>query len=483
MLNNILIILFEYPILSIMILTVLLLLIFNILRLNVFYNIIIITLGLLISLLFLFLTNIKRYDMDNKLVLDNFSIFYSSFILVSSVICVFISLIWIKNKIEILNEFYILIAISTIGSIIVIHANHIIFFILGIMLSSLPLSGMICYNKYSVLALEASIKHILLSSISSSFLIFGISLIYFQTGKLYFTDIGKYIILHQYQPIILAGISFIIVGFGLKLSMVPFHICIPDISQGAISVVTYFINTVYKISIFSLMTRFMLYTHIIDICTVNLFLKITACASILLGNLMAIKQKSLKRSLSYSSISYLGYLLIGLSLINRDMKFSSEVIGLCLFNYLIVNTGIFSIICLFSRINTTTYDDQDDILLYRGLFWKYPYLSFIFTVLLFNLSGIPLTIGFISKLYIFMLALQEKCYFLILALFVSSIIGLIFYLNIIGIICEKSKKTELNSSNNNFLFYIIPSLILIITVMFGIFPDNIIKIARSTQLF
>ncbi len=234
-----------------------------------------------------------------------------------------------------------MVLIAALGGILLANANHLASLFLGIELISLPLVGLVGYAFRQKRSLEASIKYTILSAAASSFLLFGMALVYAQSGDLSFVALGKNLgdgMLNE--PLLLAGFGLMIVGLGFKLSLVPFHLWTPDVYQGAPAPVSTFLATASKIAIFGVVMRLFLYAAPAPVSTflataskiaifgvvmrlflyapvgdseaIRVVLAIIAFASIIFGNLMALSQTNIKRLLGYSSISHLGYLLVAL---------------------------------------------------------------------------------------------------------------------------------------------------------------------------
>ncbi|URJ23801.1 NADH-quinone oxidoreductase subunit NuoN [Blochmannia endosymbiont of Camponotus sp.] len=379
----------------------------------------------------------KARDILQLMCVDNFSILYIILVLVSGLSSSVLAYKWLlmypsKNR----DEFYLLLLISSIGGILLATTNHLVILFLGMELISLPLFGLIGYSFFKKFSLEASIKYIILSGVSSSFILFGIALIYAATGFLSFTSISQLLRLHiiaSNQSILIStiGLGMMMVGFGFKLSLVPFHLWTPDIYQGAPSSISLYLTTSSKIATISVLIRlFMVFPNQYNrvFC---IFLSGIACCSVLFGNLMAIKQDNIKRVLAYSSIAHTGYVLIGVIAVLQANPIALETIGIYLVSYVLTSIGVFGIISIMSVFyaNEDTY--VDSLFLYRGLFWHRPMLSVLFTITILSLAGIPMTLGFIGKFYLFVLGIDSKLWWLTIFIAMSSVISIFYYLRII----------------------------------------------------
>ncbi|MBK4775467.1 NADH-quinone oxidoreductase subunit NuoN [Candidatus Pantoea edessiphila] len=428
-----------------------------------------------------FVNNVSSIDIMSLLYVDSYSIFYTILIIISTLTTSLFGYVWLSNFLDHQEEFYILLLISTLGSIILVSTNNFVTLFLGIELLSLPLFGLIGYTFHKKTSLEASIKYTILSAMASSFLLFGIAFIYFNCGDLNFLLIGAKFISNDLikEPLFLIGFGMVITSIGFKLSLVPFHIWTPDVYQGAPASVSAFLSTVSKISIFSAITRLFIYIPITNSMAITNSLVMIAFMSILLGNIMAMFQQNIKRLLGYSSISHFGYLLV--SLIALKYKcLSLESSGIYIISYLISILGVFGIIVLISR-NVCPTKDADSLCYYRGLFWQNPILSTIMTIMMLSMAGIPLTLGFIGKFYILSLSMITHLWWLTVAIIISSIIGVYYYLRITLSFYQYPSKINNYIISNNWIFTPLGIILLIIAILnflLGIYPQPLINLMQ-----
>ncbi|WWO97243.1 MAG: NADH-quinone oxidoreductase subunit N [Candidatus Dasytiphilus stammeri] len=434
----------------------------------------------ILSMVFFKSTKIQPEFVNTLLYIDSYSLFISTLVLLASLITSIFSYLWLYfYKLTDQGEIFLLILIATLGGVVLASTNNLSSFFIGIELMAIPLFGLTGYTYNRRSYLESSIKYTLLSAITSSFLLFGIALIYAQTGYLNYSQITTFtnnnILL---QPLLLLGFGLMMTSIGFKLSLVPFHQWTAEIYQKAPIPAVLFLTTSNKIAIFGATTRLLVYLHLIDNKAVCLLLSIMAFLSILVGNLLAFFQFNIKKLLAYSSISHFGYLWIALICAHTNKSLSLETINISLISYLLSNLGLFGIIIL---ISTTYHDYMDDINSYRGLFLHHPILSLAMTVMILSLAGIPLTLGFISKFYIIIMSIMSHYWSLSLSILIGSIIGLYYYLRLITYLylsSPQSDKLIMLSSESNWFWCIgaiIVCIIAIIIGMLGIFPQYIIN--------
>lgn len=431
-----------------------------------------------------FLTSKIPLDIATLFHIDGYSLLYIGMIVISSIsTCVFAypSLLnYPDNK----EEFYLLILISNLGAMLSIISNNMCSLFVNIEIMSIPMFGLIAYFNNKKHSLESAFKYVILSSIASSFLLLGISWIYSISGNLSFTSINHIlqIISLNEKLVVLFGIVMILISLFFKLSIVPFHLWTPDIYEGTPSVVLSFFSTVGKISTFSVLLHFLSHISSLNNSVLYYLLLLISICSMLIGNLMALFQKNLKRFFGYSSISQLGYLFIVLLVSKNNYILSLETTAMYLFGYLFSNIAYFGILNLVS--NFCKNNNVNSISLYKGFFWSEPVLSSILTLVLLSLAGFPMTLGFIGKFYILSIIIKEHLWTVGFAFLVSTVLGFYCYLRIIVNLYLNPSKTSLKyelNVFNNWLYT--PSGIIIffsamILLIFGIYPNPLINFIK-----
>jgi NADH-quinone oxidoreductase subunit N len=365
------------------------------------------------------------------------------------------------------EEYLIVLFIATLGASVLVVANHFISFFLGLEILSVSLFILIAYRRSRDYSIEASVKYLVLASVSSAFLLFGMALIYTSTGTMNFNSLSKVLLAFDSFPlIIIAGFGMIIVGVGFKLALVPFHMWTPDVYHGAPAPVTAYIASVSKAAVMAVLLRFFFAIKAFQNIPIFTVISVIAILTMFIGNFLAIREKNLKRILAYSSIANLGYLLITL------LTGSSEGVNSAVFyiiSYVITTLGAFGIISLLSPDS----HDTDRLESYRGLFWRQPWAAAVFSLVLLSLAGIPLTSGFMAKFYIFFAGLKSDLIALVISLVINSVIGLYYYLRIINTLFSAGgdeKLPKISISGN-----VILGLIAVIILWLGIFPGGLIN--------
>ena len=421
-------------------------------------------------------------DVTPLMRVDGYAMLYTGLVILASLATCTFAYPWLQGYNDNRDEFYLLVLIAALGGILLANANHLASLFLGIELISLPLFGLVGYAWRQKRSLEASIKYTILSAAASSFLLFGMALIYANSGSLSFIELGKSLTASAiHEPLLLAGLGLMIVGLGFKLSLVPFHLWTPDVYQGAPAPVSTFLATASKIAIFAVVMRLFLYVPVGESEAVRVVLGLIAFASILFGNLMALTQSNIKRLLGYSSIAHLGYLMVALIALH-DGTLSMEAVGVYLAGYLFSSLGAFGVVSLMS--SPYRGSDADSLYSYRGLFWHKPVLSAVMTIMMLSLAGIPMTLGFIGKFYIIAVGVQAHLWWLTGAVVVGSAIGIYYYLRVmVSLYLSAPEQLNRDTPSNWALSAggIVVLISAILVLVLGVYPQPLISLVQLAQ--
>ncbi|MBL4865744.1 MAG: NADH-quinone oxidoreductase subunit N [Pseudomonadales bacterium] len=385
------------------------------------------------------------------LLVDPYSVFYAAIMIVTVIAVTILSYGYFVLREGLQEELYILLLTSTLGAIVLVFSSHFAAFFLGLELMSISLFALVAYPVTTLTRqgepLEASLKYLVLSGVSSAFLAFGMCLIYAATGTMFFPELAIALsnLDHNYYAI--AGTAMVVAGTGFKLSVVPFHMWTPDIYQGAPAPVSSFVATVSKGAVLITLLKIFILLDVYQYESIIMALTLIAGASMIIGNLLALLQTNVKRLLAYSSTAHMGYALVAFlaakSLVAGD-SLAVEAVGYYMVAYIITTLTAFGIISVLSSDQEHIDQNRDFELLedFRGLFWKHPYIASVFIASLLSLAGIPLTVGFIGKFYIVATGVQSEMWPLILALVIGSSIGLYYYLRLVFIMFLKQEESE-----------------------------------------
>lgn len=326
------------------------------------------------------------------------------------------------------GEYYVLGLFAVLGMMIMISAHSFLLIYLGLELLSLSLYAMIAFNRDSFSASEAAMKYFVLGALASGLLLYGISIFYGITGTLDITTLASVIKAQAVaNPVLLAfALTFIVVGLSFKLGAVPFHMWLPDVYQGSPTSVTLFIGTAPKIAGFAMAIR-LLIDGLADLqVDWSQMLIVLSVASMAIGNIIAIAQTNFKRMLAYSTISHVGFILMGLLAVNETGLAAAMFYTI---TYAITSSVAFAVLMLINREGF----DAGEISDLQGLNDKNPWYAALLAIALFSMAGVPPTVGFYAKLTVINAVIQVDMVWLAIAAVLFSVIGLFYYLRVIKV--------------------------------------------------
>ena len=407
----------------------------------------------------------------NSLIADSFSQYLKILILVSTIIILIVSNIYLKNIKLLKFEYVILILISVIGMMLMVSSNDLVTLYLSIELQSLPLYVLASIRNKSSKSTESGLKYFVLGALSSCILLYGLSLVYGYSGSIYYTDIASTLV--DYEVGILIGLAFTLAGFAFKISAVPFHMWTPDVYEGSPTTITAFFAVAPKIAALGLITR-MLFTALPGLVDDwQSILILLSILSMLLGAFSAIGQNNIKRLLAYSSISHMGFALMGV--INGSIE---GVTSLCLYLLIYLAMSLAMFISIIALKNGDEHIENINEL--SGLSKTKPINAIIISILLFSLAGIPPLAGFFAKFYVLYAAISVELYYLAIFGVLSSVVSAFYYLRIIKIMYfEESVITyDPVSKRLNSIIYVLTAFVL----LFFVKPSIFISFAHSASL-
>lgn len=370
------------------------------------------------------------------------------------------------------GEFYVLALFATLGMLIMVSANHFLTLYLGLELLSLCLYAMVAMHRDSVIATEAAMKYFILGAIASGMLLYGMSIIYGITGSLMLQEVAAAVYSSSSSDTILSfALVFIIIGIGFKFGAVPFHMWLPDVYHGAPTAITLFIAAAPKVAAFALLIR-LLVDGLIDLQTYwQPMLMLMAVLSMIIGNVVAIAQTNIKRMLAYSTISHVGFLLMGV-LSGTEAGYAASLFYTLI--YALMTLATFGVILLMSRYGFEA-DNIDD---YKGLSSQHPWLALLMMILMFSMAGIPPLAGFYAKLGVIKAVVDVDMMAVALIAVVMSVIGAFYYLRVIKVMYfdKTEEKHEFNYSGPAAF---VLSLNTLLVLALGIFPGLLMSICST----
>ena len=331
---------------------------------------------------------------------------------------------YLKQRDMYQGEYFVLGLFGVLGMMVLISAHNFLTVYLGLELLSLCMYAMVAMQRDSTVASESAMKYFVLGAIASGMLLYGMSMIYGATGSLDLGVIGKVVAAKHNNIILIFGLVFLIVGIAFKLGAVPFHMWLPDVYQGSPTAVTIYIGSAPKLAAFAMTMRLlvdgMAHLHVQwqDI------LIILAVVSMAVGNIVAIAQTNIKRMLAYSTISHVGFILLGI-LSGTTAGYAASLFYTII--YTVMALGAFGIILLMSRLGYES-DQLDDL---RGLNQRSPWFAFIMLIFMFSMAGVPPFVGFWAKLSVLKAVVSIDLVWLAIVAVAFSVIGAFYYLRIV----------------------------------------------------
>ena len=426
--------------------------------------------GIIIALILIILNSFSDSFklFSDSFISNSFTNFFKILILIGTFFTLIITQNFIKETKINYFEYSLVLLLSVLGMFIMISANDLILFYLGLELQSLSLYILASLDRNNLKSNESGLKYFILSSLASGLLLYGCSLLYGFSGSTNFEIISSNTNTDNIGTVF--AMVFILVGLAFKVSAVPFHMWTPDVYEGAPSSVTSFFAIVPKVAGIAVFIRFMQipFSDVID--QWQPILVFISLASMILGAVAAIGQTNIKRLIAYSSIGHMGFALAGIST-STVMGYSSSITYISI--YVVMNLGIFA--CIFSMKRDGKYcENLNDL---SGISKHHPILSISLLVFLFSLAGIPPLAGFFAKLYIFIAVIESKMYTLAIIGLLSTVISAFYYLKIIKIIyfddASKSFDQIKNLGISTTLF--LSSLILVSFFVYPSFLNTIVK--------
>ncbi|HDY84285.1 MAG TPA: NADH-quinone oxidoreductase subunit NuoN [Methylophaga sp.] len=430
------------------------------------------TLAITMVLIYYAMGKTAGLTFDGTYIKDAFSDILKLAICALNILVLIYSSSYLKDRGLFKGEYYVLAIFSTLGMMIMVSAYHFITLYLGLELMSLCLYAMVAMHRDSVTATEAAMKYFILGAIASGMLLYGMSIIYGATGSLALATIAETIQAGGVDNTVLSfGLVFLIIGIGFKLGAVPFHMWLPDVYHGAPTAVTLFIATAPKIAAFAMAIRLL----VDGLGSVHQdwqgMIIMLSILSMIIGNIVAIAQTNLKRMLAYSTISHIGFILLGILSGSAEGYAASMFYALV---YSLMSLGGFGMIILMSRqgFEADTIDD------FKGLSSRNPWYALMMLILMFSMAGIPPLVGFYAKLTVIKSVIDVNLISVSLVAVVMSVIGAYYYLRIIKVMYfDKAIQHEKLQAPVD--MRVIFSVNALTVFALGIFPGSLLALCTS----
>ena len=330
------------------------------------------------------------------------------------------------------GEFYMLVLSTLLGMFVMMSSGNFLLFFLGLEMASVPMACMVAFDKWKKNSAEGAAKYILTATFSSGVMLYGISFIYAATGTLYFDDVAAGLSLNTpiyagATPLSIMGLVFFFSGLGFKISLVPFHFWTADTYQGAPTPVTGYLSVISKGAAALTLCIILMKVFAPLVAYWEYLLYIVIVLSITVANLFAIRQSELKRFMAFSSISQAGYIMLA---VVGNGQMGVTALSYYVLVYIVANMAVFTVINIVEQKN----GGRTDMAAYNGFYQTNPKLSFLMTLALFSLAGIPPFAGMFSKFFVFMAAAEQgsaAAYFVVFIALINTVVSLYYYLLIV----------------------------------------------------
>jgi len=402
--------------------------------------------------------------------LDKLAVFLTLLFCLAVSLVILLSLKYIRQHDANHGEIFALLLLALSGLMIMTSSSDLLVVFLGLEVLSVSSYALTGLRKSDEKSVEAALKYFLLGSFASAFLVFGLAFLYGATSSMAIPEIIA--VLSAGRSILgLVGVGFFLIGIAFKIAAVPFHMWTPDVYEGAPTPVTAFFSVGTKAAGFIVLLRFFLHFWQAVPESSRIFWGISALSllTMVIGNLVALRQSNVKRILAYSSIAHAGYLL--LAILARDAS------GLIFYltAYLFMNTGAFAAVIALAKPGQEYLELED----YSGIGFRYPWIGGTLTVFLLSLAGFPPTAGFLAKFYVFSAAVRAGLIPLVIVAVLTSLISVFYYLRIVVTMYMKEPSVEVSIEAENPAIFLVLFLCLYGVLQLGIFPGNILVFVRQ----
>jgi NADH-quinone oxidoreductase subunit N len=407
-------------------------------------------------------------------VVDNFGTFFKLIFLTILFLVAIVSLGYTPREEIGSGEYYGLLLFAVLGMMTMVSSKSFITIFIGLEVMSLSIYVLCGLMRGNLKAIESSLKYFLLGSFGTAFFLYAVALIYATTGSIDIqairtaaagTMLGS-------NPVFLAGIALLIVGFGFKTASVPFHMWTPDVYEGAPTSVTVFMATGVKAAAFGAFLRVFYTAFYPFINEWSAVLWFVAVLTMSVGNITALVQNNMKRLLAYSSIAHAGYILV--AFVTGDRMLSSSVLYYLL-AYTFMNLGAFTVVILLGRKG----EEHEDIDSYAGLGARHPFIALCMTVFLLSLTGIPPLAGFVGKFYIFSDAIKGQYYWLAVIGVLNSAVAAYYYLRVLMYMYFKEPVKELGTVDMSPAYVVVMLVSAAMVLYLGILPRDFLLLAQK----
>ncbi len=420
-------------------------------------------------------------ELQKMLVADGYALFLNLVILIAAALAILFSVEYADRVGLAQGEYYTLLLLSTGGMMLMAAAINLMTIFLALEILSLALYVLVGLNRAEQRSAEGALKYLLLGAFASGFLLYGMALLYGQAGTTSLAGLRDHVasLGGEFPPLLLAGLGLMIIGFGFKVAVVPFHMWTPDVYEGAPTSVTAFMSVGAKTAGFAALGRVALYA-LGDLHGDWVWLLAALAAlTMTVGNLAALRQTNIKRMLAYSSIAHAGYILVGLTAGNQ---LGTSAVLFYLFGYAFMNVGAFAVLIAVGRLEGAARSGEtlDGL---TGLSARKPGLAVVMALFMLSLAGMPPLVGFLGKLYAFSAAVQAGLIWLAVFGVINSVVSAYYYLRVVVVMFMKEREQPESAK-----VPVCPAVQVglgvaaVMIVVLGLWPAPILDLARQAAL-
>ncbi|MCF8567173.1 NADH-quinone oxidoreductase subunit N [Alicyclobacillus tolerans] len=431
---------------------------------------------------------IKHYTLTpqitlNAVVTDAFSSVFSVLILITAVLVLLFSFEY-TGRVKLAAEHSYLLLFAIVGALAMASAVDLVTLYVGLELLSIASYVLVAVRRTNVRSVEGGLKYLIMGSIGSGILLYGMSFIYGISGTTNLLTLGNEgpQLWSQYPAIVLLSFLLMLAGMGFKLSLVPFHMWTPDAYDGAPAPISSFLATLSKTASFGMLLRMLLFIFNGAASHMFYWAGILAAITMVIGNFIALPQRNMKRMLAFSSVAQAGYILVPFALFGNSPYYDwvglFDSISLYLFAYTFMTVGAFAVVYLVSKDKNTM--DSDALI---GLVQRSPWLAGALTVFLLSLAGMPLTAGFIGKFYIFTNTIHMHTAWLGIVLFATSVVSFYYYFGWIRKVFQKEPVGEVTHLPAGGAMHTLLGLCVAGTLVLGLVPGSLLNVLMNTKWF
>jgi NADH-quinone oxidoreductase subunit N len=412
----------------------------------------------------------NRAAFGDTVVADSLAAFFNVLLIVISILTALISPRFLRALDLDFGEYYILLLGATAGMMLLAAATSLMTIFLGIELLSICLYVLSGFARTALRSQEAALKYLLLGGFATGFLLYGMALIYGATGSTTLRGIAAFTVagssVASGNVLLLVGIALLSVGLAFKVSAAPFHMWTPDVYEGAPTVVTTFMSVATKAAAFAAIGRIFIATFPSISSRWYFPLALIAIFSLFIGNLVAITQDNIKRMLAYSGIAHAGYILLGV-LPGTSQGFTATLFYIAA--YAVMNFGAFAVVTAIGAGGEQTAE----LSYWRGLFYRRPFLATVMTIFMLSLAGIPPTVGFFAKLFVFQALVTAQIWAPLVVAVIMTIVSFYYYLRVIVVMLAQPDGAVAEKSVG-FSTSTVLGAAAVATIFFGLFPSVVL---------